>query len=164
MALNSLPDENTVADFGGNALVDAWPIEDPATDVSATNFVPMISSVAAMTHIVPRAYVVVVGNASTPTVLEHNSAWGSSGPVIPTLLRNGTGDITITWPATVTGEDGQTHTLNLKRCVGWNFEGTVFYVATVTPVTANSFRLRVQTMPGGAANDFVGVNCVVLVR
>lgn len=158
-----LPNEDTFLGYGC-PYGDYAPVEDPTTDLSAANFNNVASMVASLSHISPRAYVVVVGNATTPTVAEHNAGWGTGASVIPTLVRNGVGDITITWPTSVTAEDGTSIGLNLKRCVGWNTEGATPYTVTMTPVTANTMRLRVFVPSTGAANDFVGVNCTVYVR
>lgn len=158
-----LPGESTSSTYGV-PFADSSPVEDPTTDMSAAQGNAALSDTAAMTHTVARAYIVLTGvTAAAPTVTEHNSNWGSANAVVPTIVANGTGDSTITWPATVTAEDGTTATLNLKRCVGWNIEGATPFFVTVTPVTANTMRVRVFTS-GAAASDYNTVKLTIYVR
>lgn len=159
----TFPGTDTLATYGG-LLSDYAAVEDPQTDRPASGANQAYASTAAMTHCVPRAYVVIVGNATTPTVAEHDAAWGNTAGVLPTLVRNSAGDITVAWPATVTDELGTVGVaVNLKRCAGWNIEGTVPGFVTVTPVTANTMRVRLFSA-AGASTDFVGVNVTVYVR
>lgn len=156
------PDVDAFNTYGGQ-ISNYESVVDPTTDRDAAAASLAYMSVAAMTAICPRAYVVIQGSATTPTVMDHNSGWGTGIAVVPTLVRNGTGDITVTWPATVTDANSQSHTLNLVRCVGWNIEGTTAGFVTVTPTTANSMRVRLFNT-SGTANDFAGINITVSVR
>lgn len=159
----TLPSTDTIATYGG-LLNNYSPVEDPTTDRDATAANKAYSSIAAATHTVPRAYVVILGHAVTPTVVEHDSVWGNSSAVVPTLARAGTGDITITWPASVTGEDTVLQALALKRGLSVNIEGTVAGVGTISPLgDPNKMQLRLFDM-AGVANDFAGKNIVVTVR
>jgi hypothetical protein len=164
----TLPDDDTMGTYGG-PYNDAYPVEDPTTDLGAGSFNPLAGSTAAATHTAARAYVVITGNATTPTVLEHNSNWGNSNPVIPTLVRNGTGDITATWPTTVTAEDGTTRTLNFKRAFGAWIEGNNWAIFNLTVTSGNVVRIRTAAVTLGSpanivASDLVGLNFGFWVR
>lgn len=156
-----LPGEQTSSDFGV-PHVDAWAVEDPTTDVSAAIFDAVASSVAAMTHTACRAWVAITGHATTPTVAAHGSNWGNSGGVAPTLTRNGAGDITITWPTSVTAEDGTTATLNLRYVTSVVLQGgTTPFMFTANCPSSNTARVRLwsATVAAGstvAASDFAG--------
>ena len=158
----SLPNESTSATYGA-PFADATAVEDPTTDQSAAQANQFMADCAAATHTVTRAYVAFMGNATLPTISEHNSNWGNANAVVPVASRTGVGDYTFTWPATVTAEDGTTIALNLKRVQGLTFEGPLRGFWTATIPTANTVRLKLFDTTN-AASDFVGQTFSVWVR
>jgi len=159
----TLPDTDTLANVGG-ALVDYGSgVEDPTTDRPAAAANIGYADAVAATHTAVRAWVRIVGSATAPTVATHDSVWGNTLAVAPTLVRNGVGDITITWPASVTDELGAAHNVNIRGCQSPNVEGATLGIMNLTQVTANTARLRMLST-AGAASDFAGVTvlCAVL--
>lgn len=156
------PDIDSLATYGG-AMADYESVQDPTTDLAAAYWNKLAASVAAMTHTAPRAVRRFVGHATTPadpsSGLVHDSQWGSSSGVKPTVTRNGTGDITITWTSSQTDELGVSHTLNLRYAKGYAEGATAYHVQCSCP-TANTVSVRIFDM-AGAASDAVGATIVV---
>lgn len=161
----TLPDVDSLAIMGGSLVDYGSGVEDPSTDRPAVGSNVGYADAAAATHTVTRAWVRIVGSATAPTVATHDSVWGNSLAVTPTLVRNGVGDITITWPATVNDEIANTalHTVNIRGCHAPNIEGATLGFANLSQVTANTARLRLLST-AGAASDFAGLTvlCAVL--
>lgn len=156
------PDIDSIAVYGG-VMADYANVEDPTTDLAAAYFNKLSASVAAMTHTAPRAVRRFVGNATTPTDptsgFVHDSLWGSTSGVNPTIVRNGTGDYTITWATTQTDELGVTHSLNFRYAKGWAEGATAYHVQCSCP-TLNTVNVKVFNATG-TANDAAGVTLVV---
>lgn len=151
------PAIRSITNFGG-VMVDYRPSEDPETDLSADYYNDLSASVAAMTHLAPRAWAVLVGHATTPTVSNssHDSAWGSLVAVKPTPTRVGTGHFRLTWPTSVTDELGGSYSVNL-RAPWCNVRGSTLYFAQCDLVSANVVDLYVFNS-SGSANDAAGVS------
>ena len=154
-----LPDVDSIDDYGG-VLQNERPVDDPTTQRSAEQVNAAFDSAAGATHTVARAWArVVLGGAPTLAVTNPNdSVWGVSPA--PTPANTGTGTYTLTFPATVSDEIGNTHTLNL-RWAEFQIEGNVFGFAqgsaaanVVTFTTGNS---------AGAVNNIAGATLLVLV-
>jgi hypothetical protein len=159
------PDIDSLATYGG-AMADYASVEDATTDLGAAYFNKMSASVAAMTHTAPRAVRRFVGHATTPadpsSGLVHDSMWGSASGVKPTVTRNATGDITITWTSTQTDELGVSHTIGLRYAKGWAEGATAYHVQCSCP-TVNTVNVRIFDM-AGVASDAVGATIVVEVH
>ena len=156
----TVPDIDDFNTYGGE-ISNYAPVEDPTTDRDAAKACQAYASTAAMTQTATRAWARMTCNTTTGTLVlvDKDGLWPNTGPNAPTLLRNGTGDFTLTWPATVTDSRGVVHTLNFRGAAA-SLEGTVFGFITATPASANSVRVRLANT-GGAANDFAGINILV---
>lgn len=158
------PDTDSAVTTYGGPFVDYRPVEDPTSDLSASQANPMMLSVAAMTHMCPRAKLSFTGLTYTSgtqpiTVTSHDSMWGSAAPVLPTIGQTSAGVLTLTWPATVTDEYGNAHTLNIRD--GWaRFDGATPGFYTFTVASANTATLRLFNS-AGSANAMNGTNITV---
>lgn len=164
--MSGFPDIDVVATYGG-ALTNYFQVEDATTDLDASADNQNRCSTAAMTHTASRAWARLVCAATTgalalSNVNPNDAGWpGLPTNAAPTLLRNGTGDFTLTWPATVQDELGATKTPNFRYAVV-SIEGSTFAFHTESCPTANSVRVRLANT-GGAANDFVGTTIAITV-
>ncbi len=145
-------------DTYGGAKVDLNPITDPTTDRPSAAVNEAYASVAAMTHTAVQCWARVTTAASTGAMVlsSHDAAWGNEVSVAPTLARTTTGVFTVTWPATVTDELGDTPTVALRAAARPNTEGATLYFAQAVKTSANVVTFYVFNS-AGAANDAVGV-------
>lgn len=149
----TFPQSHTLADFGG-VLNDLSPITDPTTDRPAAGANAAYGSVAAMTRVSGRAWVLFSASPTATTLVAHGAAWPTTAQVTPTLSRSSAGVYVISWPATVTDETGLTQTVSLAICKAITFAGTTPYAAAAV-VTGRSATVYVTTL-GGAAVDPAG--------
>lgn len=134
----ALPDKSTFASIGGE-IIDFSAVEDPNTDLAGAFNSEVRADVAAMTRMIPRAYVAFTLSGTTCTVVEHDAVWGNDLAVVPTIVRTGTGAFTVTWPTTVTDARGTVHSLNLRRgAVGVECAG---FFGSAKRASANSFTM-----------------------
>lgn len=155
----TLPDIDDLDSLGG-ALQDLSPVTDPSTDRSATGANPAYTDTAAMTATAIRAWVSLSINGTTPTLVAHNSVWGNSLAVQPTLAyTSSTGIFSITWPAIVAdaipnglpGYNAAGHTLNLRD--GWaNAQSVTFWHTQILIHAANVAYLYLFNSSGSLAN------------
>lgn len=149
------PDIDTVATYGG-ALENAWPIEDPNTDQDADGLNECKASTAAMTHTSARCWARFTSDPTTPafpSTNPHDSHWGSTLAVRPTLARTGVGVYTLTWPSTVTDELGETHSVNLRWAKASLENQAAVVCAEATSVVLVTIKLFDMA---GAAADYAG--------
>lgn len=146
----ALPDKATFATVGGTIL-DYSAVEDPNTDLAAEFSNEVRADTAAMTRMIPRAYVAFTTNGTTCTVVEHDAVWGNDLAIAPTVARTGTGAYTVTWPTTVTDARGVVRSLNLRRgSAGLDYVG---FFASPKRVSANSFTMIVYDASCQAPTD-----------
>lgn len=155
----TFPAKDTIAGYGG-VLNDYAAVVDPTTDRPAAGSNQAYGTAAAMTHNAAKAFARVVLAASTGALAlassnGHDAAWGSSAPVVPTLVRTALGVFTITWPATITDEIGATQSVFFRYAQG-TVEGASAYLLTSSVTAANVVTLYAWTT-AGAASDLVGV-------
>lgn len=131
------------ADFG-LPYDDYSTAKNSRTDLTAGKFESLCIAVAALTHSAPRAWVVVSGAATAGTtgvmLVDHDAMWGSTNAVKPTVVRNSTGSVTVTWASSYadlnpTPDRQVTAAVSLRS-------------AQVTPTTAALFSV---TVSGNAA-------------
>jgi hypothetical protein len=158
----TLPDIDSNGTLGGS-LQNYSPVIDPTTDRDAAGANVAYADTAAMTATAVRAWVQIkLNGTSTPTVVSHNSVWGNSLSVIPTLVRTGVGVVTITWPATVAdaipnglpGYNAAGHTLNLRACLAPSVHVSGALTPTqafAEPTSANV--VTIHTFVSGLAAD-----------
>jgi hypothetical protein len=161
--MSSFPSVCAFDDFGG-ALVNYGEIVDPTTDRDASDINAAFASVAALSHVSDRCMVRYVSAATTgaigdPASNVHDAAWGSDPSVKPTIARSADGIFTATWPTTVTDQEGNTYTLNLRGGHG-QAEGATPYHVQVRASAANILTINVCDMAGAASNA-VGATIMV---
>jgi hypothetical protein len=151
------PDIDTLATLGG-ALQNYSPVEDPTTDLDAATYNITRLDVASMTQTSNRAWVNFTANTTTGTMtlVAHAAHWGSSIAVAPTLARVTTGTFTVTWPATVTDDLGNVHTLNMRFAKGNARGGGTYYDVQAQPSGLNSVTVYVYNS-ANALTDAAGV-------
>lgn len=135
----TLPNSATYPTYGGEKA-DYSPVADPTTDLSAAQLNEARSDVAAMTRMIPRAYVAFSYATGVVTVADNDSVWGNATP--PTVARTATGTFLITWPASIVDARGNTQTVNLRRGDG-NVEAANYSVSAVY-TSPNSFTAYVS--------------------
>ncbi|MFA4900978.1 MAG: hypothetical protein WC563_15775 [Brevundimonas sp.] len=72
---------------------------DPETDLDFSEYEAMATDVAASTHVLPRAIVIVAVGGGAAAVTAYRSVWGDEPAVWPTVAYNNVGDTTLTWVA-----------------------------------------------------------------
>ena len=152
-----LPGIDTLDDLGGAlSNLGGAPVENPQTDLDADADNIARANVAAMTHTATRAWVRWTGfTYSAPAFVvpdDHDSLWGSSTGVRPTVQQTSAGVYVVTWPATVTDELGNVHTLNIRKPNAW-VESQFLYQAGPSAHTANTVTVRTRTIEFGVANN-----------
>lgn len=161
----TFPSKDTIGTYGG-VLNDYAPVVDASTDRPASGVNQAYGSVAAMTHNAPRAFCRLVLAATTGALAlaspyPHDAAWGNSVGVQPTLARTSAGVFTITWPASVTDEIGNSQAVSFRYAIGAlegpNAGDIACSVTSPNVVTLYAFNVA------GAANDFAGVTASVTV-
>jgi hypothetical protein len=151
----TLPSTDTIQTYGG-VFIDASPVENPLTDQASAQFNQLSASVAMSTHTVIRGWVQFTGNATTPVLVAHDSLWGNSAPVTPTVSRVGAGQYRIVWPTSVNDELGVAHTLNVR--------GGFCNVQTASGASNANFQkdtsnsTQIFCSASNVASDLVGVN------
>jgi hypothetical protein len=157
----SLPDKATLPDTYGGPYTNAFPVEDPTTQIDASAASELMNDVAACTRTVPRAWVAFTGATYTSgtqllTVTDHDANWGSATGVKPVVGQTAAGIILITWPATVVDEIGVTRTLNIRYPHEPSTIDAAASRAKVTAKTANTLSIALFSA-AGAANALNGI-------
>lgn len=120
----TLPDDDTLATYGGP--MQNYPIDvvDPTTDEDASYRNKYAANVAMMTRVSWRAIRSFLGMTAGATALAdpstgfvHNALWGSNAADKPVGTRIATGTTDLIWPATVSDELNESHTLAFKRAI-----------------------------------------------
>ncbi len=138
----------TLGSYGG-PHVDAKPVENPQSQVSASSYDRQSEDTAQMTRTAARSTVEFLTNASTnPPAgdVSHESVWGSGDAQKPTVTRTGTGLYTITWAASYTDELGVSESVNFRFPVGAPHVRTNdnnSYTAKIKTISANVVTLVV---------------------
>lgn len=104
----TLPDVDSTTTYGGE-LFDYTASVDPTTDRPAAGANPAYTSVAMMTHTVPRALARFSPQGSGTPILaaagfQWDAVWKAATGTAPVLAHTGTGTHTITFPTTVNDE------------------------------------------------------------
>lgn len=94
----------TIASYGGPYL-DRKTVSDPSSQMAARKGNRLLEDAAQMTRTNARARVAfqlaTSGSSIDPANVTHCTMWGSGSTEKPTVARTGTGEYTITWPATL---------------------------------------------------------------
>lgn len=151
---------STIATYGG-ALVDAIPVVDPSSEISAASLNRLMSDTAATTQTRPMAVFQFAGSATAPALAStgtfpvgFRSLWGNGSLMLPTFVRTGTGAITVTLPASTTDDLGNTVLLNVSGVRASVMSGTTFGAILPNIVSSNQFTLSMQS--GSSASDLAG--------
>lgn len=139
----------------GIPFVDATPVENASTDLSAAKFNRCGVDVAQGTHTIPKAVVtftcVAAGN---PTNAAHKSQWGDGAGQLPTVTRTGAGRYSVQYAATFTDELNEVETLAFfaSTAEGWTSNASDEIVVRKVAITARQIDLVVQS-PAGTPAD-----------
>lgn len=152
----NLPDIADINELGG-VLTNAWPVEDPTTDMDAGADNKSRSNVAMMSNTALRGWVRFTAAASAGALIAHNAVWGNGVAVIPTLGRTGVGVATITFPTTVTDPLGVSHTVNIRAAWANSRGAGTFFQAECLPSSANVVTVYIAT-GAGVASDAVATD------
>ena len=141
------------ANYGG-PFQDYHPVEDPTTDLGADKLNQALSDVAAMSHTAGHAWVSFDGHAYSGSgtdaivVVDHDSMWGSSLAVKPTVGCPATGRYVVTWPASVNDSLGNVHQTNVRKPRAW-VEGALYAgIATTYSHTSNTITVECTNYTG----------------
>ena len=157
----TLPLSANLSTYGG-VLIDATPMTDPESEISASSLNQLRYDAACMTRTSPRVIFQFTGSATAPALAStatwatgHDAHYGNTNPVAPVLTRASTGVINIAFPATVTDELGTPVSLNVRMAQAQIASGSTpgFLIAIVT----NSSTIQLKMFnTSGAATDLVG--------
>ena len=159
----NLPETTDIYELGG-VLANAWPVEDPTTDMDAGADNKSRSNVAMMSNTAIRGWVRFTSAASTVAMLlvAHNAVWGNGASVVPTLARTGVGIFTVTFPTTVLDPLGVSHTVNIRAAWMNSRGGSSFFQGECIPTSANVATIYIAT-GAGVASDAAGVDFDVFI-
>lgn len=90
----------TAPETYGLPLEDYLPVENPETDLAAAKYEAIAVDVSGLTHVSPRAWAKVTVSGGAATLDSHDAVWGSATAVAPTVTYDGTGIVSVEWPAT----------------------------------------------------------------
>lgn len=152
-----LPLAMDYAELGGEKE-DFEAVTDAETQISAEELNATRCAVAMLSRMCPRALVTFQYVDGYAEVLEHEAVWGNAAEDAPEVARNDTGDFTITWPATVEDERGDSHSVNIVRGFG-NIESDAGYRVNVARVDATS----VDVFVSDAAGDPIDTSTITTV-
>jgi hypothetical protein len=150
-----LPSAATYDSYGGEKA-DYSPVEDTTTDRSADHEDEAFADVAAMTRMIPRAYVAFTTNGTTCSVVDHDAVWGNDVSVRPTVVRTALGIYTITWPSAVTDARGASRSINLRRGLANVEDQASAAFANAIRLGPNSFKVATQTVALSGPDDLIG--------
>jgi hypothetical protein len=162
------PDVTDAADYGmpagGFKDGEGIAVEDPTTDQSAAGANVMLNDVAQMTHTALRAWARFTAGAA-PAIAGtngHDAMWGSASGVKPVPAKTATGTWTLTWPATVQDQLGNTHNVNLRKA-RVSVEGSALKFAQCVVTAPNVVTVYGFIFSAGAfaADDLTGITLLV---
>lgn len=147
--------DKTIADFGG-AKVDARPINNPTSQLAASNYSDLAETVAEGTRTADRAIVsfATIAAPGAVTATLNRTVWGSGALYTPVLARTGAGVYTVTYSATYVNGLGVTETVNLLTAHG-QVDGTVFGLVQCTMTSSVVVTVRIFDA-AGAPTDLGG--------
>lgn len=161
--MTSYPQKPGITNYGAvTKLVDAFPVKDPSSELSATFINPIRNDLTAVCQVAPIARMQIAGTTGIP-VITGSTTWSTgqqygwfSGTAVA-FTRNSTGNITCTLPTTVQDFAG-----NLGIPVNvTDVAVRVFGFASSSAVTINSsnqFTFQLYTLVSGSyvTTDYVG--------
>jgi hypothetical protein len=142
----------TLADLGG-AFVDAVPVADPESEMSADYGNLLLESVAqgSQTSSHTRGTFISTATAAPTTVdaanVSHRSHWGSAGATKPAVSKTATGLYTLTFPVSWTNGLDATETVSLftGRVTPRSGDETDDLYAEVLTISANVVTVKVES-------------------
>ncbi len=141
-------------DFMGQGVVN------PQTDISAAEFRRLAADLAAVARTAPFAVVYLTCDDTTPadptvnrvrqmTGVTSTSYAGASPPTgMPTVTREGDGDVTLEWEASYSDDAGVSSDINIRFAMA-NVAEDGDYTATVELVDERTVRVRAFELPSG---------------
>jgi len=154
-------------DYGGHvdkANYQSQGVVNPRTDVGAEAIARLASNMAAVTRTAPLAELTYLNNdtgTAAPTieavslmtevrVVSYEGDGAPSG--FPSAARNGDGNVTFTFPSSMTDEYGQSADVNITHA-GATAHGSTPLIVTVEILTANTVQVRVFDTAGSPSTD-----------
>ena len=113
----------------GGEKTDADPVEDPTTDLAASDWNQLINDAAQMTRTAAKVILQfpTISTETNTTPSATKTQWGSGASYYPTTVaRSGTGAYTITYPASFVNELGDTETVSFWEATGSVSSATVY--------------------------------------
>lgn len=146
---------------GGFQNGEGLAVVDPTTDQDAAAASAALNDTAQMTHTADRAWARFTAGAS-PAIVNtngHDAMWGSLSGVKPVPAHTGTGTWTLTWPATVQDQLGNSHSVNFRKARVSVEGSTLAFVQW--EVTAPNVITVYGFATSFAANDLTGITLLV---
>lgn len=146
-------------------LIDAFPTKDPSSELPAVCMNQRSNDLTAVLQSAPMCRMQIVGTTGATPVITGSTTWtsgifaGWQLPQNPTFVRNSTGNLTVTMPASVTDFLGNSGIPVNVTDVSVNVLGsTPLASASITINSSNQFTVILNTLTAGAfaPNDFVG--------
>ncbi|WP_437759476.1 hypothetical protein [Sorangium sp. So ce1389] len=123
------------------------PVVRPDQQVGANVINLDFWTVAGMAGVCPQAFAVV--NGGTGAFIARNETWNASGTAAtPTTTRNAAGSYTITYPASVLDESGQTVAINLYGASVAPQTTSLSLFGTALATSPNVITVRVRNTAG----------------
>lgn len=153
--------------YGGHTDKRNWQSQglvNGRTDVGAEAFTRAAADLAAIARTAPLATLRVTCNDSSPaaptieyvsqmTGIQSASYGGGAAPTgYPSASRNGDGDVTITWPTTLTDDYGVSAAVDINTAIPGAY-GSTITICTATITSNNVVRVRSFDAGGSALAD-----------
>lgn len=150
-------DAKDLSDYGG-ARQDAYPVNDPTTQVSAAYLNRALEDLAQLTRMAPKAIIRWTGTNTTGAVTLNSAdvrtLWGNGLSYAPAVAKVGsTGQYTVTFPTTYTDGLGEVEVFNAYGASVSSGGGTSGALqAGIELTSANVITLYLYDKSGTAVN------------
>lgn len=163
----TLPLSSDISNYGG-LLVDAVPIVDPSSEVSASSLNNERTDTALMTRVSTRCVFQFTGSATAPAVAStptwtvgNDAVWGNASGVTPLLTRSTTGVVNVQFPSTVTSPVDGVSSIGVVIRNGKAFVGGATCSHAQVTVTSASQATVYLFNASGSPSDLAGMLILV---
>lgn len=145
----SFPTEPLTLDNLGGAKDDWIDVVDPRYDRSSAEVNTAFNAVAMTSRTCIQARVKFRNDGSGFFTVSHQALWGDSLAYEPTYTNAATGEIVVSFPASVTDDMGNVVEVNINE--GWASLEDTWGFCSVQRVAANSVKVKLANTSGSAS-------------
>jgi hypothetical protein len=157
----TLPAIDSFDTYGG-VKIDYAPVEDPETDLAASQGNQALASVAGMTHVSPRLIVQFTTSSGLGAISNWTSVFGNSFAYLPQIVQGIPGEWVMVFPATIVDFTGEEQPLNIRWAHGWVEDLNNAWTVQCKKNTSNSIKIAFFN-DSGTKTDADGSQIVIVV-